>query len=208
MRNAHHARSVAEAVIERRGTNVVGFDLAGPERGYPASDHREALELLAEARVPFTLHAGEGDGVASIADAVACGASRIGHGVRIFEDMTCIDGEWRLGPLAQRVREAAIVLEVCPTSNLHTGIYHQLADHPVDILFKSGFALTINTDNRLMSATSMTAEFKALRDVFGWNAESFTAVALNGARSAFIDASRVRDLVERIEGTIHPSVGD
>lgn len=195
MRNAGHARAVAEAVIERRGTNVVGFDLAGPERGFPASAHRDALVVLADAGVPITLHAGEGDGVASIADALDSGARRIGHGVRIIEDMALVEGSWRLGPMAQRVRDAGITLEVCPTSNLHTGIYHRLADHPVDILYRAGFAVTINTDNRLMSATTITKEYEGLRDTFGWGVDEFRAVAATAARSAFGDADR---LVDRI----------
>jgi len=198
MRNADHARAVAEAVIERRGTNVVGFDLAGPERGFPASAHRDALVLLADAGVPITLHAGEGDGVASIANALECGARRIGHGVRIIEDMALVDGTWRLGPTAQRVREAGVTLEVCPTSNLHTGIYHRLADHPVDILFREGFAVAINTDNRLMSATTITKEYAGLRDIFGWGVDEFRAVATAAAQSAFIDTTRVGQLVDRL----------
>ena len=187
MRNGSHASSVAREVIARRDSNVVGFDLAGPERGFPASLHREALTMLTEAGVPFTLHAGEGDGVASIADALDCGAARIGHGVRIFEDMAFVDGSWRLGPTARRIREAGVALEVCPTSNLHTGIYHRLADHPVDILYKAGFAVTINTDNRLMSATTITKEFTGLRDAFGWGGDEFRAVLRTAAQVAFVD---------------------
>ena len=198
MRNADNSRAVAQAVVERRGTNVVGFDLAGPERGFPASAHREALDLLVDAGVPFTLHAGEGDGVSSIADALACGARRIGHGVRIVEDMALVEGAWRLGPTAQRVRDAGITLEVCPTSNLHTGIYHRLADHPIDILYRSGFAVTINTDNRLMSATTITKEYAGLRDAFGWGGDECRAVAVTAARAAFVDPERRDRLAGRL----------
>lgn len=198
MRNAGHATAVAEAVIERRGTNVVGFDLAGPERGFPASAHRDALALLRDAGVPITLHAGEGDGVTSIADALDCGARRIGHGVRIIEDMANVDGAWRLGPTAQRVHDAGVTLEVCPTSNLHTGIYHQLADHPVDILYKAGFAVAVNTDNRLMSATTITKEYGGLRDTFGWGLDEFRAVATAAAEAAFVDPERCSRLVDRL----------
>ncbi len=200
MRNADHAHAVAQAVIDRRGTNVVGFDLAGPERGYLASIHRDALALLVGAGVPITLHAGEGDGVASIADALECGARRIGHGVRIIEDMALVDGQWRFGPTARRVRDGGVVLEVCPTSNVHTGIYHRLAEHPVDVLFGAGFAVTINTDNRLMSATSITKEYKALREVFGWGVEDFQALARTAIRASFVDEADHDRLLRRVAG--------
>jgi adenosine deaminase len=198
MRNGSRALEVAREVIARRGSNVVAFDLAGPERGYPASTHRDALVLLAAAGVPFTLHAGEGDGVDSIADAIDCGARRIGHGVRIIEDMHRDDDAWRLGPTATRVRDAGIVLEVCPTSNLHTGIYHRLADHPVDILYKAGFAVTISTDNRLMSATTISREFSGLRDEFVWGLDEFHGVTRVAARAAFVDASDVARILGRV----------
>ena len=198
MRNGSQSSSVAREVIARRGSNVVGFDLAGPERGFPASLHREALTMLTAAGVPFTLHAGEGDGVASIADALDCGAHRIGHGVRIIEDMAFVDGSWRLGPTATRVHDAGVVLEVCPTSNLHTGMYHRLADHPVDILYKAGFAVTINTDNRLMSATTISKEFAGLRDVFGWGVDEFGAASRVAAGAAFVDGDEVAVLLSRL----------
>jgi len=194
MRNAGRSLEVAREVVARRGSNVVGFDLAGPERGFPASLHREALQLLENASVPFTLHAGEGDGVESIADALECGAQRIGHGVRIIEDMALVEGSWQLGPTAQRVHDTGIILEICPTSNLHTGIYHQLDEHPVDILYRAGFAVTINTDNRLMSETSISNEFMQLRDTFGWGVDDFRAVVRVAGRGTFAD----EDTVDRL----------
>jgi adenosine deaminase len=198
MRNAKNSLEVAREVLSRKGSNVVGFDLAGPERGYPASLHREALQLLASEGVPFTLHAGEGDGVESISDALDCGAKRIGHGVRIFDDMVRQDGSWRLGSTARRVRDTGVVLEVCPTSNLHTGIYHQLTEHPVDVLYKSGFAVTINTDNRLMSATSISNEFSQLRDTFGWGVNDFYSVTQVAARAAFADDATIGRVLDRL----------
>jgi len=199
MRNADRSLEVANAVVERRGSNVVGFDLAGPERGFPASAHRDALSLLTQCKVPFTLHAGEGDGVVSIADALNCGARRLGHGVRIIEDMALVDGTWRLGRVAERIRDEKIVLEVCPTSNLHTGIYHQLADHPIDILYKSGIAVSVNTDNRLMSATSITNEFSGLQDTFKWGIDDFRAVTRVAARAAFADDTMVDHMCGQLD---------
>ena len=187
LRNHDNSLLVAQEVVKRKGGNIVGFDLAGPERGWPASLHREALALLRDARVPYTLHAGEGDGVSSIEDAIACGASRIGHGVRIADDIS-VDGVMcTLGPRAEAVRATGILLEVCPTSNLNTQMYPDLASHPVDVLFRAGFAVSINTDNRLMSRTSITAEWSRLAETFGWGSNEFLATTVAGLRAAFCD---------------------
>lgn len=197
MRNQGNALLVAEEVVKRKGGNIVGFDLAGPEKGWPASLHREALSLLRKAGVPYTLHAGEGDGVSSIEDAISCGASRIGHGVRIADDIAVDGVMYSLGLRAEAVRASGVILEVCPTSNLHTQMYPDLASHPVDILFRAGFAVSINTDNRLMSRTSITAEWRGLAETFGWGSREFLATTVAGLRSAFIDeAERDRLLAE------------
>ena len=187
LRNYDHSFRVAEEVVKRKGGNIVGFDLAGPEKGWPASLHREALDLLDDAGVPYTLHAGEGDGISSIEDAIACGASRIGHGVRIADDIS-VDGlMYSLGSRAEAVRASGVLLEVCPTSNLHTQMYPDLAHHPVDVLFRAGFAVSINTDNRLMSRTSITAEWLGLAETFGWGPSEFLATTMAGLRAAFGD---------------------
>ena len=197
LRNQDKSLVVAEEVVKRKGGNIVGFDLAGPEKGWPASLHREALTLLREAGVPYTLHAGEGDGISSIEDAISCGASRIGHGVRIADDIAVDGVMYSLGLRAEAVRASGVILEVCPTSNLHTQMYPDLASHPVDILFRAGFAVSINTDNRLMSRTSITAEWRGLAETFGWGSREFLATTVAGLRSAFIDeAERDRLLAE------------
>lgn len=197
MRNSGESIRVAEEVVRRKGSNVVGFDLAGPERGWPASLHREALDVLRAEGIPYTLHAGEGDGVSSIRDALACGASRIGHGVRVADDIHVDGVMYTLGIDAQAVHDSGVLLEVCPSSNLHTQMYPDLTSHPVDILFRAGFPISINTDNRLMSRTSISHEWQALAQTFGWGASEFLATTVAGVRSAFIDqAERDRLIAE------------
>jgi adenosine deaminase len=197
MRNSGESLRVAEEIVGRKGGNIVGFDLAGPERGWPASLHRDALDLLRAARIPYTLHAGEGDGISSILDAIACGASRIGHGVRVADDIMVDGVMYTLGADAQDVFNAGVLLEVCPSSNLHTQMYPNLASHPVDILFRAGFPVSVNTDNRLMSRTSISDEWQALANTFGWGAREFLATTVAGVRAAFIDeGERARLLAE------------
>ncbi len=199
MRNAKNSIRIAKEVIERKGGNVVGFDLAGPERGWPASLHREALDMLRRSEVPITLHAGEGDGIGSVLDALSCGAMRIGHGVRVADDIS-VDGlMYSLGADAEKVRASAVLLEVCPSSNLHTQMYPDLASHPVDVLFRSGFAVSINSDNRLMSRTSITREWHLLTETFGWGRNEFLATTTAGVRAAFLpDGEKDRILAATI----------
>jgi len=178
---------------------VVAFDLAGPEKGFPASDHRQALHLLTENLVPVTLHAGEADGAESIRDALVSGrALRIGHGVRLLED----DPE-ATGPLSRWVRDRHIALEVCPCSNLQTGaISHwgeSIKDHPITQLHRSGFTVTLSPDNRLMSATSVSHEMSLLLSEAGWSNQDLADIQLNAARAAFVPRAYQDWLAERIE---------
>ena len=179
--------------------SVVAFDLAGPEKGFPASDHRQALHLLTENLVPVTLHAGEADGAESIRDALVSGrALRIGHGVRLLED----DPE-ATGPLSRWVRDRRIALEVCPCSNLQTGaISHwgeSIKDHPITQLHRSGFTVTLSPDNRLMSATSVSHEMSLLLSEAGWSNQDLADIQLNAARAAFVPRAYQDWLAERIE---------
>ncbi|WP_315277325.1 adenosine deaminase [Kocuria carniphila] len=179
--------------------SVVAFDLAGPEKGFPASDHRQALRLLTENLVPVTLHAGEADGAESIRYALVSGrALRIGHGVRLLED----DPE-ATGPLSRWVRDRHIALEVCPCSNLQTGaISHwgeSIKDHPITQLHRSGFTVTLSPDNRLMSATSVSHEMSLLLSEAGWSNQDLADIQLNAARAAFVPRAYQDWLAERIE---------
>ena len=187
MRTENESMAVARIVADRVGSTVVAFDLAGSEKGGPAIRHKEAVDLVHAAGGRVTLHAGEGDGVDSIRQAVVdCRAHRIGHGVRIIEDIDFSGPVPRFGEVAQFVHERGIPLEVCPTSNLHTGLYPSLAEHPVSVLDDLGFVVTINPDNRLMSRTSLTREFEALMTVHGWDEQRVNRVTANARAVAFL----------------------
>jgi len=195
MRNGPHTTDAAAAAVRWADRGVVGFDIAGPEAGFPPSLHREAFDLARAGGLGITIHAGESYGPASIAQAVReCRADRIGHGVRIVDD---IDDDGGLGPVAAEIRDRSIPLEVCPTSNIDTGAFASLADHPVDRLARLGFVVTLNCDNRLMSGTSPTFEMAAMRDTFGWGREDFRRVTLAAAGGLFVDGEVRRDLVDR-----------
>ncbi len=190
MRQESRSREIAEltAAYYEADTGVVGFDIAGPEAGFPPGDHADAFTVLREAGVPFTVHAGEAAGLDSITDALDVGAYRLGHGVHLSADLTATDdavsGGTLLGPVATRVAVADITLELCPKSNVDTGAVPLLAEHPFYVLDRAGVPVTVNTDNRLMSGTSMTEEFGRLSTQFGYGLaelERLTKVAMRGA---------------------------
>ena len=179
LRNADHSDEAAAAAVRWQDRGVVGFDLAGPEAGFLPSRHRAAIDVALAAGLGVTIHAGEGDGVASVADAVACGAHRLGHGVRLVEDL---DGE-----TAHHVLRERIALEVSPSSNVHTGAAPSWEAHPLEVLRQTGFAVTVNTDNRLMSATSMSQELARCTAAFGWDDRVIAEVAHTALDAAFCD---------------------
>ncbi len=182
---------VAAAVRARdRGVPVVGVDLAGPEVGFPASRHADALRRARDGGLHLTLHAGEAVGPSSIADALDQGAERLGHGVRIVEDLAA-DGT--PGPVAQRVLAGGVALELCPTSNLHTGVVDDLAGHPVERLRQAGFRVTVSTDNRLMSGVSLSEELAATAASHGWQLEDVRAVTDTAVEVAFLDDEAARE---------------
>jgi adenosine deaminase len=174
----------AQVACEMRGV-VVGFDLAGMELGHLASAHRSALALVREGGLPLTLHAGEADGVASIRDALEMGATRLGHGVRLVEDIWLEDGEVVLGEVAQAVLDEQVVLEVCVSSNLDTRVFASLTEHPVLRLMRLGFAVTLQTDNRLMSQTTLERE-EALVLSLGATAQEIEAMRATAAVASFV----------------------
>ena len=208
MRHTDRWQEIAELAVAYRDRGVVGFDIAGPEDGFPPSRHVEIWRYLAEQDFPTTIHAGEAAGPASIAEAVHLGqADRIGHGVRIVEDITFHegfddDGERRaeLGRLAHWVRDHQIALEVAPVSNLQTGATSAttVADHPITRLKELDFAVTLNTDNRLMSRTSMSNEMTRLVTEAGWTIDDLADVTLTAAWSAFMHHDERRALVDDV----------
>jgi adenosine deaminase len=207
MRQNDRGREIAELALRHRERGVVGFDTAGPEAGFPPSRNQEAFDLLAAEWMPVTIHAGEADGLESIRSALLDGrALRLGHGVRIAEDLAVEDGpdglEVTLGRLAQWVRDRGIALETSPSSNLQTGAIARwgstMADHPFDLLYQLGFRVTVNTDNRLMSATTLTRELSLLVEAFGYDVTDVEAFQLNAAEVAFLPLEDREELVERI----------
>ena len=187
MRHAARSRDIAELAIRFRDRGVVGFDIAGAEAGHPPSRHLDAFEYMRANNARFTIHAGEAFGLASIHEALAfCGADRLGHGVRIVDDIDESGGAPRLGRLASIVRDKRIPLELCLTSNVQTGAVPSLDKHPFDLLARLRFRVTVNTDNRLMSDTSMSREMHRLADTFGYGLRDLEWFTVNAMKSAFL----------------------
>jgi len=201
MRQAARAREIAELAVAWRDQGVAGFDIAGPEKGYPPTRFLDAFEFLAAENLRFTIHAGEGFGLPSIWEAVhPCGADRLGHGVRLVDDILVReDGVAELGRLAAYVRDRRIPLELCPASNVQTGAAPSLAEHPIGLLADLGFRVTVNTDNRLMSATSMTAEMWSLVETFGWGRDQLAKLTVNAMKSAFLPYDQRVEIIHDIK---------
>ena len=188
MRTATHSRAIAELAVQYRDVGVVGFDIAGAEAGFPPTRHLDAFEYLRRENAHFTIHAGEGFGLPSIWEALQwCGADRLGHGVRIVDDISVRpDGSLELGRLASYVRDRRIPLEMCPSSNVQTGAAESIVHHPIGLLRRLGFRVTVNTDNRLMSGTTMTHEMELLSEAFGYGLNDLQWLTVNAMKSAFI----------------------
>jgi adenosine deaminase len=223
MRHADRALEIAELAVRHRESGVVGFDIAGAELGFPPSNHQLAFDYLASELMPVTVHAGEADGVTSIRDALVSGrALRIGHGVRLIEDIFAAREEGdtdfvELGEVARWVFDRGIALEMCPTSNLQTGAIEfmrqgadevdddevsaqaTLADHPLPILLELGFKVTVSPDNRLLGGTSVTRELELLTREFDLEPEDILTLQLNAASAAFQDREHRDELMDVIE---------
>jgi len=188
MRNMNVSLEMAELAVDFRERGVVGFDLAGEEGGYPPKKHVDAFHYIQRENFNITVHAGEGFGKESIWQAIQyCGAHRIGHGTRLIDDIAVSDGKAvKLGDLAQYVLDKRIPLEICLLSNVHTGATPSLEQHPFRILYHEKFRVTLNTDNRLMSNTSMTRGFEAASETFGLSVDDFEKISINAMKSAFL----------------------
>lgn len=199
MRQANMSETIAELAVEFRDRGICGFDIAGPEDGFPPTHHLRAFHLVQREDFHMTIHAGEAFGLPSIWEAVQfCNAERLGHGVRIADDIIEKDGEYHLGRLASFVRDRRIPLEVCPTSNVHTGAAASIATHPIELLRKLRFRVTLNTDNRLMSGISMSSEFETCGEVFGWTLEEMEWMTLNAAKSAFLPFDQRLEMINTV----------
>ncbi|MCX8091194.1 MAG: adenosine deaminase [Verrucomicrobiae bacterium] len=188
MRDRTDSLETAELAIDFRTRGVVGFDLAGEEAGHPPKKHAEAFAAIQRANFYSTLHAGETFGVASIWQALQiCGAHRLGHATRLVDDMTIVDGKIvKLGTLAQYILDRRIPLEICLSSNVHTGSVPSLREHPFKMFFDRGFRVTLNTDDRLMSDTTLTKEFQIAMETFGLTLDNLEKLTLNAIKSAFL----------------------
>lgn len=215
MRHAAKSREIAELAVRHRDAGVAGFDIAGAEAGFPPTRHLDAFEYLRRENFHFTIHAGEAFGLPSIWEAIQwCGAERLGHGVRIVDDLT-LEGvpvtqietpyaDWspeqvsavQLGRLAAYVRDRRIPLEMCPSSNLQTGAAPSIAAHPITLLDRLRFRVTLNTDNRLMSGTSMSREMELLVAEAGWDLRHLRRVTVNAMKSAFLPFDERLEIIE------------
>jgi len=206
MRHTVRSREIAELAVRYRDQGVVGFDIAGAEAGYPPSRHLDAFDYLHRENFHVTIHAGEAFGLPSIWEAVqVCGTDRLGHGVRIVDDISLLDGHDEhgrpscvLGRLAAWIRDSRIPLELCPKSNVQTGAAGSISDHPITLLKDLGFRVTVNTDNRLVSGTSMSEEMMDLVSIAGWSPADLRWVTINALKSAFIPFDERLYLIEKV----------
>ncbi len=196
MRHAARSMEIAELAVRWRDRGVVGFDIAGAEAGFPPTRHLDAFEYLQRENFHFTIHAGEAFGLPSIWQAIQwCGADRLGHGVRIVDD---ISGSRHLGRLAAYVRDKRIPLELCPSSNVQTGAAASIAEHPIGLLRDLRFRVTVNTDNRLMSGTSMSREMALLAEAFGYGLAELQWFTVNALKSAFIPFDERLAIIDQV----------
>ena len=203
MRQFARSVEIAELAVRHRDHGVVGFDVAGPEAGFPPTRYLDAFQLIHRANFHVTIHAGEAFGLPSIWEALQwCGAQRLGHGVRIVDDIsTDPDGQITMGRLATYVRDMRVPLEMCPTSNVHTGAVASIEEHPIDLLRRLRFRVTVNTDNRLMSDVTMTSEMETLSRTFGFGLDEMQWLTLNAMKSAFAPFD---ERLRLINGVIKP----
>jgi adenosine deaminase len=200
MRQQASSLEIAELALRHRDQGVCGFDIAGPEAGFPPARHLDAFSRVMRDDFHITIHAGEGFGLPSIAEALhVCGAERLGHGVRIIDDIAADGaGGHTLGRLAAFVRDRRVPLELCPSSNVHVGAVASIAEHPIGLLTKLRFRVTVNTDNRLMSDTTLSREFQHLALAFGWELDDMRWATINAMKSAFLPFDERLHIINRI----------
>ncbi|RKS05581.1 adenosine deaminase [Nocardiopsis sp. Huas11] len=200
MRHAARSSEIAELAVRYRDAGVSGFDIAGAEAGNPPTRHLDAFEYLRRENFHFTIHAGEAFGLPSIWEALQwCGCDRLGHGVRIIDDITENEnGVPLLGRLAQYVRDKRVPLEMCPSSNVQTGAAESIAEHPIRLLRELRFRVTVNTDNRLQSGTSLSEEFAKLSEAFGYGWDDMEWFTVNAMKSAFLPFDERLSLINGI----------
>lgn len=201
MRHADRSLEIAGLALRHRDTDLVcGFDIAGGEAGNSALNHKAAFDLLRHECLPYTIHAGEVE-FASLQDSIDCASLRIGHGVKVAEDIRRRpDGSFQLGRVASWLRENRIPLEVCPTSNVQTGAVDELAGHPIAVLAWLGFNITLNCDNKLMGGTTLSHEFSLASEVFQLSTTDLAQIAVSGAAALFLDHDERTELIQNLTG--------
>lgn len=201
MRNMQNTLEIAELAVNYRNQGVVGFDLAGEEGGYPPKKHIEAFSFIKRENFNITIHAGEAFGKESIWQAIQiCGAHRIGHATRLIEDFV-LDKDKNvvaLGPLAQYILDKRVPLEICLLSNVHTGAIDKLENHPFIHFFKQGFRVFLNTDDRLMSNTTLTDEYMIASEYFDINFDDMEKLNINAMKSSFLPHKERLDYIYKI----------
>lgn len=189
MRNMKNTLEIAELAVNFRNQGVVGFDLAGEEGGYPPKKHLEAFQFIKRENFYITIHAGEAFGKESIWQAIQiCGAHRIGHATRLIEDIVFDEKNKivALGNLAQYILDTRLPLEICLLSNVHTGAVDKLENHPFIHLFKEKFRVFLNTDDRLMSNTTLTKEYLTATELFDITLDDIEKLNINAMKSSFL----------------------
>ena len=207
MRTAARSLEIADLAVRWRDRGVCGFDIAGAEAGFPPTRHLDAFEHIRGENFHLTIHAGEAFGLPSIWEALQlCGAERLGHGVRIVDDIAVTpDGSAHLGRLAAMVRDRRVPLELCPTSNVHSGAAPSIAEHPIGLLADLRFRVTVNTDNRLMSAITLSREMANVAEAFGWGWDRLEWLTINAMKSAFLPFD---ERLAMLTGVIKPGYAD
>jgi adenosine deaminase len=199
MRQADESEKIAALAVSFRDRGVCGFDIAGPEDGFPPTEHLRAFHLIQRENFHMTIHAGEAFGLPSLWEAVQfCDAERLGHGVRIVDDIKHVGDTFELGRLANYIRDRRIPLEVCPTSNVHTGAAKSIVTHPIEVLRQLRFRVTLNTDNRLMSGITLSSEFETCAKAFNWTLTDMEWFTLNAAKSSFYPFDQRLELINHI----------
>lgn len=180
---------MAELCVAFKNRGVVAFDLAGAEYNYPAKDHKQAFQLILDNNVNCTAHAGEAYGPESIAQAIHyCGAHRIGHGTRLREN----------GDLLNYCNDHRIPLEICLSSNLQTRATPDLQSHPLPFFYSYGIRVTVNTDNRLVTDTTVSKELLLIHEAYGLGLHDLKELIVSGFKSAFLPYREKADLLQRV----------
>jgi adenosine deaminase len=191
--------STATWALEFKNRGVVALDVAGPEKGFPNRHYKDALLIAKKGGLNLTVHAGEDDGLESIQDAIDCGAQRIGHGIRLMDDIQVHNNQIKtMGKLAQHIHSKGITLENCITSNFETGVVPNFESHPFHHFLNHGFKVTLNTDGSLMTDVTLSEEYRRAHEVFGLKFKDLHKATINAAEAAFVTPEKRSELIKQV----------